>query len=302
MEWGEPIVKAGSSQIDGELLTVHARPLPPGLYIVATPIGNLGDITLRALSTLRSAALVACEDTRVTGKLLRHYGINTKMEAYHDHNAAKKRPALLALAREKPVALTSDAGTPLISDPGYKLVREAVQEGIRVEALPGASSLMAALCVSGLPTDRFLFEGFLPTADGAARSILKELSDIPATLVFFESAKRVARTLALMSEILGAREACLAREITKLHEEKLHAPLAELAAHYANAAEPRGEVVLVIGPPLEDKTVNDESIDAKLRVLMKEMSLKDAVKEACALLDLPKSRVYARALALKDGK
>lgn len=288
-------VKASSSQT----LAVHRDVLPPGLYIVPTPIGNLRDITVRALSVLQSASVVACEDTRVTGKLLRHYGIATPMDPYHEHNAAKKRPALLArIHKGEAVALVSDAGTPLISDPGYKLVREAAENGLHVEALPGASSVLTALCVAALPTDRFCFCGFLPTKAGAARAELEALKAVPATLVFFESAKRVAHTLQWMHEVLGNREAAVCRELTKLHEEARRAPLAELAEHYAKAPEPRGEIVLVIGPPLAEK--NKQIDDARLAALLARMSLKDAVAAYVAESGEQKSKVYARALLLRE--
>ena len=225
-------VKAPSSQT---LPQPPKASLPAGLYIVPTPIGNLGDITMRALSVLTSVERIACEDTRHTGKLLTHFGIDTPMESYHDHNAEQKRPALLSLASRAAVALVSDAGTPLISDPGYKLVKEAVAKDIRVEALPGASSVMTALCIAGLPTDRFLFEGFLPTGSNQMRSALADLAPVNATLVFFESPKRIADTLAIMAELFGAREACVARELTKLHEEARRGTLPELAGYYASA-------------------------------------------------------------------
>lgn len=292
----EPIVKDAPSQIP---LHLQPRALKPGLYIVATPIGNMGDITLRALEVLHACAHIACEDTRQTGKLTHRFGIRAKLESYHDHNAAQKRPALLALAKESAVALVSDAGTPLISDPGYKLVREAVEAGIRVEALPGASSVMTALCIAGLPTDRFLFEGFLPAGAKQARDVLSELAPLPSTLVFFESAKRVAATLALMTEVLGAREACVARELTKLYEEAVRGTLPELAQRYAGADAPKGEIVLVVGPPPE-RVVDEAQLDMLLQQALTRLSLKDAVAETCALLSLPRGRVYARALALRE--
>ena len=288
-------VKAERSQTP---LAIHRQALAPGLYVVATPIGNLSDITLRALTVLNSADVVACEDTRQTGRLLHHFGIEAKLESYHDHNAHKKRPVLIALAEHKAVALVSDAGTPLISDPGYKLVREAAEAGVNVVAVPGASSVMAALSVAGLPTDRFLFEGFLPTSEKQAREVLQELASINATLIFFESAKRVKDTLALMRDVLGDREACVARELTKLYEEAVRGRVAELAERYANAPGPRGEIVIVVGPPqkVSEEAMNDERIKA----LLKKMSLKDAVAAYAAESGLPKGKVYARALQLKE--
>lgn len=285
-------------------LTPHPELLPPGLYIVATPIGNLRDISARALATLASVDLIACEDTRVTGKLLHHYGITAKTLPYHDHNAAQMRPELITRIQSGArVALVSDAGTPLISDPGYKLVREAQELGLHLSAIPGASSVMAALCMSGLPTDRFLFLGFLPAGTGQARSFLEAYAQVPATLVIFESAKRVAATLALLHEMLGEREACLTRELTKLYEEAKRAPLAELAMHYATAPEPKGEVVLVIAPPLE-REISEEALDSALRDALSRLKLKDAVTEVATLMNVPRNRAYARALELRkdDGE
>ncbi len=280
-------------------LNAQPEPLPPGLYIVATPIGNLRDISARALATLASVDVIACEDTRVTGKLLHHYSIATKTLPYHDHNAARTRPELLARIQSGArIALVSDAGTPLISDPGYKLVREAQDMGLHVSAIPGPSSVMAALCMSGLPTDRFLFLGFLPTAAAQARSFLEPYASVPATLVIFESAKRVAATLSLLHELLGEREACLTRELTKLYEEARRAPLAELAAHYAAAPEPKGEVVLVIAPP-PPREISDEALDTALHNALSRLKLKDAVAEVAAMLDVPRNRAYARALELR---
>lgn len=292
-------MKDASSQT---AFTPHRQKLRAGLYIVATPIGNLGDITLRALTTLVSADLIACEDTRVSGKLLKHFGISTPTLSYHEHNASRQRPKILQIISEgKAVALISDAGTPLISDPGYKLVRDVQDAGGCVEALPGASSLLAALAVAGLPSDRFLFEGFLPVKEGAARKVLQSHAQLEATLIFFESAKRIADTLLLMNEVLGEREAAVCRELTKLYEETRRGPLAELAEHYAQSPEPRGEIVLVIGPPAE-QALAPEAIDKRLRALLKEHSLKDTVALAAKELGAPHREVYARALALKEKK
>ncbi len=282
-------------------LQIHRQNLKPGLYIVATPIGNLADITLRALQTLTSVAVIACEDTRMTLRLLRHYGIETRTDSYHDHNAAQKRPVLIERALKEPVALVSDAGTPLISDPGYKLVREAVEAGVHVEAIPGASAVLTALCIGGLPTDRFLFAGFLPTRETAMRKTLQELAPIRSTLVFYESAKRLAETLAIMRDELGEREAAVVRELTKLYEEARRGTLAELAAAYAKEPEPRGEIVLLIGPPAEEEA-SAEDMDTLLRRAMQTQSLKESVQQVSAVLNLPKGAVYARALELKEGK
>src|SRR5262245_17018193 len=224
--------------------------LAGGLHLVATPIGNLRHITLRALEVLAAADLIACEDTRVTRKLLDHYGITTPLTPYHDHNAAEARPKLMArLEAGATIALVSDAGTPLISDPGYKLVLAAREAGVSVNALPGASAVLTALSVGALPTDRFFFEGFLPAKEGARRSRIAELKRIPATLVLFESGPRIAAALADLAAGLGAREAAVCRELTKLHEEVRSGELAALARDYAEGAETRGEFVVVIGPP-----------------------------------------------------
>src|SRR5215510_13533176 len=227
-----------------------APPLPAGLYLVATPIGNLRDITVRALEVLAAADLIACEDTRVTRKLLDHYGIATPLTSYHEHNAAEARPKLIArLADGAAIALVSDAGTPLVSDPGYKLVREARAAGTNVTALPGASAVLAALTLSGLPTDRFLFEGFLPAKEEARRARITELKRIPATLVLFESGARLAAALADLAAELGPRQAAICRELTKLYEEIRRGDLGTLAREAAHADEPRGEIVIVVAPP-----------------------------------------------------
>lgn len=273
--------------------------LAPGLHIVATPIGNLGDITLRALDTLRRVDLIACEDTRVTGKLLSAYRISTRTTPYHEHNAARARPQLIErLKRGERIALVSDAGTPLISDPGYKLVRAAIAAGIAVHAIPGPSAPLAALALSGLPTDRFLFAGFLPVKAAQRRSALAELARVPATLVLFETAPRLAASLADMAEILGAREAAVARELTKLHEEARRGQLAALAAHYSEAGPPKGEIVIVIGPPVEETAPDVGAIDAFLEDALRHMSLRDAADAVARATGLPRKEVYGRALAL----
>ena len=272
---------------------------PPGLHLVATPIGNLGDITVRALETLAGVDLIACEDTRITYRLLDRYAIAKPLTAYHEHNAAMARPKLLArLAEGASIALVSDAGTPLISDPGYKLVKQACAAGFAVTALPGPSSVLAALAVSALPTNRFLFEGFLPPKTTARRARLAELARIEATLVLFESGSRVEESLNDIAETLGRREAAICRELTKLHEEIRRAPLAELAAEAA-ALETRGEFVLVIGPPPADASmITKEGLDALLLAALRRGSVKDAVTEAVELSGRPRREVYARALEL----
>jgi 16S rRNA (cytidine1402-2'-O)-methyltransferase len=273
---------------------------PPGLYIVATPIGNLQDITLRALELLKAADLVVCEDTRVTAKLLSHYGINKPTLSYNDHNAQERRPKIMgALAEGKRVALVSDAGTPLVSDPGYKLVREALEQGIYVTALPGASSVLAALCLAGLPTDRFFFAGFLPPKKEACRKEIQTLSSIPATLVLFESARRLQDVLALLHGVLGNREAAVVREISKLYEESRRGTLGELMAHYSEHGEPKGEVVIVIAPPPENVT-SGEDVEAKLKALLESHSVKEAASILAEQTGKPRKDVYALALKLID--
>jgi len=280
----------------------EAPRLPPGLYLVATPIGNLRDITLRALETLAAADLVACEDTRVTRKLFDHYGLSAPLIAYHDHNAATARPKILdKLAAGGAVALVSDAGTPLISDPGYRLVRAAAEAGHPVTAAPGPSAALMALTVAGLPTDRFFFEGFLPAKETARRARIAEIARIPATLVLFESGPRLAATLADLAAGLGARAASIARELTKLHEEVRRGDLAALAADYAAGAETRGEIVIVIAPPAAEQP-SGADIDALLRAALARTSVKEAVAEVAAATGEPRRAVYSRALALTKDR
>jgi 16S rRNA (cytidine1402-2'-O)-methyltransferase len=281
-------------------IAATAKPaLGRGLHIVATPIGNLGDITLRALEVLRGVDLIACEDTRVSAKLLRAYGIATPMTPYHEHNAERARPKLLAaLAAGGRVALISDAGTPLVSDPGYKLLRAALAAGIAVSMAPGPSAVIAALALSGLPTDRFLYAGFLPQKAAQRQAMLGELAGVPATLVMFETAPRLAASLADMAGCLGARDAAICRELTKLHEEVRRGSLAALAAHYAAAGPPKGEIVVVVGPPAPPEPIGDEELDRRLRAALAEGSLRDAVAALAGETGLPRRRVYARALAL----
>jgi 16S rRNA (cytidine1402-2'-O)-methyltransferase len=280
----------------------EAPALAPGLHIVATPIGNLRDTTLRALETLAAADLIACEDTRVTRKLLDHYGITTPLTPYHDHNAAAARPKLLArLAAGAAIALVSDAGTPLVSDPGFKLVRAVHEAGHAVTAVPGPSAALAALAVAGLPSDRFFFEGFLPAKAGQRQTRIAELARIPATLLLFETGPRLAAALGDLAAGLGAREAAVCRELTKLHEEVRRGELASLAAHYETAGAPRGEIVLVIAPPATS-TADAGDIDALLRNALARVSLKEAVAEITTVTGRPRREIYQRALKLvKDG-
>jgi 16S rRNA (cytidine1402-2'-O)-methyltransferase len=285
--------------VDGNV--VAAKPLAPGLYVVATPIGNLGDITLRALATLAAADVIACEDTRVSAVLLRHYGIAARLLAYHDHNAAEMRPKLLAmLAEGGSVALISDAGTPLVSDPGYRLVVAARAAGHKVVPVPGASALLAALVASGLPSDAFLFAGFLPPKTVARTKRLAELAAVPGTLVFFESPQRLAASLADMAVALGGRDAVVARELTKAFETVRSGTLAELAEIYAGEPTPKGEIVVVVAPP-QEKIATAEDADRVLGTLLAEMSVSDAAAEAATVTGLPKRELYRRALALKDA-
>jgi 16S rRNA (cytidine1402-2'-O)-methyltransferase len=277
---------------------VAAPPLAPGLYIVATPIGNLADVTLRALATLAAADVIACEDTRVTAVLLRHYAIDRSLLAYHDHNAERQRPHLLALLGEgKAVALVSDAGTPLVSDPGFHLVQEARAAGHPVTPIPGTSAVLAALVASGLPTDTFLFAGFLPAKEGPRAARLSELAAVPATLVFFESPQRLSATLAAMVAAFGAsRTAVVARELTKLFETVVDATLAELAARFHEP--PKGEIVIVVAPPVPARASPEEA-ERILRSLLAEHSPAKAASEAAAVTGLPRRDLYRRALALK---
>lgn len=279
-------------------------PLGPGLYLVATPIGSADDITLRALAILRDADLLAAEDTRQARKLMDIHGIPLAGRAvvpYHDHNGPQQRPRLLAAIRDgKSVAYVSDAGTPLVADPGYRLAEEAIAEGLPVTAAPGASAVLAALSVAGLPTDRFLFAGFLPPKSAARRTALAELARVPATLIFYESPRRLAATLGDMAETLGPdRRAAVCRELTKRFEETRRDTLEALAAHYAEAGAPKGEVVVVIGPPgAEQATAED--LDTALQAALAGNSLKDAAKIVAEATGLPRKRVYARALELRS--
>jgi len=280
-----------------------AARLAPGLYVTATPIGNAGDVTLRALDVLARADLVLCEDTRVTAKLFAIHGISAKTAPYHDHNAAEMRPRVLKrLEAGEAIALVSDAGTPLVSDPGLKLVREALDAGHTVTALPGASSVLAALTLAGLPTDRFFFAGFLPAKQEARRKELAELAAIPATLVFLESANRLEAALADMASALGLREAAVARELTKKFEEVRRGSLSDLAAHYAEAGPPKGEIVIVVGPPEKRVALCAHEIDAMLENALARASLKDAVAEVVSMTGLPRREIYARALELSGAK
>src|ERR1700694_784419 len=282
--------------------TLTAPRAVPGLHLVATPIGNLGDITLRALQTLAGVNIIACEDTRITRRLTERYAIAALLKPYHEHNAALARPKILErLTQGGSVAFVSDGGTPLISDPGFKLVREVCAAGHQVIALPGPSSVLAALAVAALPTDRFFFEGFLPPKQTARRARLIELARIDATLVMFESGNRVQETLADLADIMGARDAAICREMTKQHEDIRRAPVAELARS-ADTLETRGEFVLVIGPPSAGTQIMAvDELDVLLRTSLKRDSVKDAVAHAVELSGRPRREIYARALELAKG-
>ncbi|NVD37468.1 16S rRNA (cytidine(1402)-2'-O)-methyltransferase [Ensifer sp. HO-A22] len=281
---------------------IPARPLDVALYLVATPIGNLGDITLRALETLAGADVLACEDTRVTRVLLDRYGIVNRPYAYHEHNADEVGPRLLAaLSEGRSVALVSDAGTPLVSDPGYRLGQLAIEAGYRVVPIPGASAPLAALVGSGLPNDAFLFAGFLPTKDKAKRDRLQELARVPATLLFFESPHRIAATVAAAAAVLGEdRRATVCRELTKTFEEFRRGTLGELKAFYDDAGAVKGEIVFVIGPPDAPPEPEAADVDALLVRLIADMSTGKAATEAAKQTGIPRKELYDRLLELKD--
>ncbi len=279
--------------------TMTADPIEPGLHVVATPIGNLADITLRALATLAAADAVLAEDTRVSRVLLTHYGITTPLMAYHEHNAAAMRPVVLErLAEGAAIALISDAGTPLVSDPGFKLVTQAIDAGHKVTAVPGASAVLTALVAAGLPTDRFFFEGFLPGRSGARRSRLAELAGVPATLIFFESARRLPEALEDLSAVFGARPAAVARELTKRFETIARGALPALAAEFAACGPPKGEVVVVVGPPDAGAPTGVIDLDTRLIDAMALMSVKDAAAVVAAETGVPRREAYGRAVAL----
>jgi len=285
------LAAAGKSQDRGDLAA--------GLYVLATPIGNAGDISLRALEVLKGASIIAAEDTRVTAKLLAIHGVAKPLIPYNDHNGQEMRPKILArLEQGQAVVLVSDAGTPLVSDPGYKLVRAVIAEGLPVVAIPGPSAVLAGLAISGLPSDRFLFAGFLPSRAGERHSALEELKGLRATLIFLESAQRLGETLQAMAEVLGERTAAVARELTKLHEEVRRGPLGELAAHYQKAGAPKGEVTLLVGPPAE-AAADMAKIDAALKAALAFMPVKPAAEMIAGLTGAPRKLLYDRALELK---
>lgn len=268
---------------------------PPGLHIVATPIGNLGDLSPRAADTLKRADRILVEDTRVTAKLLAHIGAKTPMTRYDDHSSEAERDRIVARLGDQAIALVSDAGTPLISDPGYKLVRAARAAGYAVHTVPGPSAAIAALTLAGLPTDRFLFLGFLPAKAKARAEALSEIAEVRASLVLYESGPRLAETLAALAEGLGDRDGAVARELTKLHEECVTGTLSDLASRY-EAAAPRGEIVIVVGPPRNPEAASNQDLDAALDEALLRLSPSRAAAEVAELLNVPRKRAYARAL------
>lgn len=296
--------RSDRSSEHSQLPVDHDRCLPGGLYIVATPIGNARDITLRALDTLNAADVIVCEDTRVTARLLAIHSIRRPLFAYHEHNAEKAGPAIIErLKNGEIVALVSDAGTPLISDPGYRLVSACAEQGLAVTHLPGASSVLTALVLAGLPTDRFLFAGFPPTKSGKRRTTFEELKAVPATLVFLESPKRLAKSLADMALVLGSREGVIGRELTKKFEEVRRGTLDELAESYGDSGPPKGEVVVVVGPPDDvDGRMDEADIERLLVKALEKSSLKDAVAAVSAAAGAPRRDVYALALKLSSAE
>lgn len=271
------------------------KPLDAGLYVVSTPIGNLRDITLRALDVLAGADLVLAEDTRVTAKLLQHIGTKVPMSRYDDHSSEEERGRIVAQLGDQAIALVSDAGTPLISDPGYKLVRAARAAGRQVHTIPGPSATIAALTIAGLPTDRFLFLGFLPAKAKAREAAIAEIAEVRATLVLYESGPRLEQTLAALAQQLGNRDAAVVREISKLHEECVSGPFTELVQRYAGSP-PKGEIVIVVGPPAEAAAATDEELDAAIDEALERMSPSRAAAEVAERLGVSRKRAYARAL------
>lgn len=274
--------------------------LPGGLYLAATPIGNLRDITMRVLDVLGGADLVVCEDTRVTGKLLQAFDLKKKMLSYNDHNADQQRGGIIeALAAGARVVLVSDAGTPLVSDPGFKLVRDCLDLGLPVTALPGANAPLTALQLSGLPTDKFSFLGFLPPRTEGRKKLLREWAHVPGTLIIFETAPRLAASLADMLDVLGERPAAVVREMTKMFEESRRGPLSALAKVYEEEGAPKGEIVVVLGPA-EKRDMDEADIDDLLREALQTMSVKDAAAHVAGLTGQPKKALYERALSIKE--
>jgi 16S rRNA (cytidine1402-2'-O)-methyltransferase len=290
-----------AAAVERDVARLIGESLAPGLYLVATPIGNLGDITLRALTVLARADIIYCEDMRHSAKLLQHFSIHATTRPLHDHNEDSERTRVLRdLEAGKRIVLISDAGTPLISDPGFKLVRDAAAAGYLVVCIPGPSSVIAAMASSGLPTDAFFFAGFLPPKQAARRSRLSELKSVPGSLIFFEAPQRTGDSLADMADVLGARDAVMARELTKMHEELARGTLAALATDVKTRDDLKGEVVLVVGPATAVEAT-DADINARLDVALQSMSLKDAAKAVSDALGVAKTRVYDLGLKIKNG-
>jgi 16S rRNA (cytidine1402-2'-O)-methyltransferase len=300
-----PLARQGAGVFTAFGLAAEAEPLGAGLYVVATPIGNLRDVTFRALSVLAAAAAVLAEDTRITKRLLAHYGITTPLVTYNEHsNDAVRERMIHRLRQGEALALVSDAGTPLVSDPGYKLVQAAIAEGLPVTPIPGPSALLTALVVSGLPTDRFFFEGFLPAKSGARRARLQEVAGIPGTLILYEAPHRLPDMLVDAAEVLGARPAVMARELTKLFETVRRGTLPELAAYFAQEGPPKGEIVVLVGEAGAEAAgpEADTALDQKIRTALQRHSIKDAAALVSAEAGLPKREIYARALVLAKDK
>jgi 16S rRNA (cytidine1402-2'-O)-methyltransferase len=280
----------------------EAEPIAPGLHVVATPIGNLGDITIRALSTLAAAETVLCEDTRTSGKLMERFAIRTKLSPYHEHNAQRVRPEIIErLKQGAAIALISDAGMPLVSDPGYRLVKEAVEQGIPVTACPGPSAVLTGLALSGLPTDRFLFAGFVPQKQGERKRLFAEFARLKATLIFFESPHRIIETLQDLESALPGRSIAVTRELTKLHEEVLRGQAVEIAGQLAARASVKGEITLLVGPPMEEEAVSEADLDAAISDALATMPASKAAAEVAKRFGLTKADVYQRILAAKGG-
>lgn len=280
----------------------EAEPLPPGLHVVATPIGNLGDITLRALSTLAAADLVLCEDTRTSGKLMERFAIKVRLSPYHEHNAQKVRPQILErLQQGAAIALISDAGMPLVSDPGYRLVKEAAELGIAVTACPGPSAVLTGLALSGLPTDRFLFAGFVPQKQGERLRLFAEFAKLKATLVFFESPHRIVESLGDLETALPHRSVAVTRELTKLHEEVLRGAAPEIAATLAARPAVKGEITLIVGPPTEEEKASDTDIEAAIGEALSTMPASKAASDVAKRFNLNRSDIYQRILTRKGG-
>ena len=280
----------------------EAEPLAPGLYVVATPIGNLGDMTLRALATLAAAETVLCEDTRTSAKLMERFAIKTRLSPYHEHNAQKARPHILEkLQQGATFALISDAGMPLVSDPGYRLVKEAVELGIPVTACPGPSAVLTGLALSGLPTDRFLFAGFVPQKQGERKRLFEEFAKLKATLIFFESPHRIIETLQDLSTALPGRHVAVTRELTKLHEEVLRGSAAEIASRLEARPSVKGEITLLVGPQEEEDEISEADLDAAITQALVEMPASKAASEVAKRFNLNRSDIYQRILARKEG-